>query len=364
MSLSEAFTPLAHPATEGFMRQVYFVDRLHPSVLGHKLIAAAVAYNLLDHDIDQGAIGSGSGLVLDHDSGGGGAAADLPAPLAVSPGLAAAYESAFHRVSLTDAAAAAARILNQVPPVGTPGAFTVAEDVVRKPGLISNVAGASVTIELGPPPPQQLRRAYRERPVDRPATFGDHRPPPKFWSQSSPRAVMVVVGHLVSYEGMGAFDAEVVARLGPCANATPSTAAATASSTGAARTAAARPRPATAAATAAGANAPATTTRSVPSAFERLGSLRVDGLRPTRVSVYATSVLSAALPERMTASAATAAAATEGLAGPAEAGASPICVALRVTVASVPGRAASKVKLYDVSWAWTNEAPTHAGQSQ
>ena len=83
--------------------------------------------------------------------------------------------------------------------------------------------------------------------------------------------------------------------------------------------------------------------------------MRVDSLVSERVSVYNTAVLVA--PPNPQAAAVWAGAAGAGAAGAGASG-GPLgaCVLVSVAVADV-GRAANKVKLYDVSYTWADEDP-------
>lgn len=309
VSLVEAFMPVTTAARMKWMSNVYFVDRLHPSVLAHKFVASVVAYNLLDHPIEVHVMNSSIDYasIVVNDSAANRAnvprpALMLPKPITVSSHMAKTYEATFERLVLSDptvvAAAAVPLSLKTEPRLREPveskrptfgSGFSIYEDVPNKPGLIATSAGASVILRLSPPKVPKSAFVHSKN-VYRP------------W-------LVIVLGYLSSYSNMAAFEIEVAALAGTC---------------------------------------PAESGWE-PEADASFVLGRVDGLISEHVSIYTTKVFSGRLPQQ---------ASIHTVSGPAP------CILLRARVLrdepsvddhSILIQTGLKVKLYDISWTWTEE---------
>jgi len=299
VSLVEAFMPVTTTARMNWMSNVYFVDRLHPSVIAHKFIASTVAYNLLNHPLDSVLEPSMDYLnVASNDSLADHAdvprpALVLPKALMVSDAMARTYEAKFERLDLSNPVVTAAAAVPFSPRPTTQRAanitvygsgFSIYEDVPKKPGLIATTAGASVIFRLSPPKISKSTLAHLKN-VYRP------------W-------LVAVIGYLSSYSSMAEFEIEVSAQSGPC---------------------------------------PTDSSGWKPSADEVFVNGRIDGLIEEHLSVYTTKVISGQLPQE---------------AGVHLTPGSDMCIWLRACALGdhIRGKS-SKVKLYDISWTWTDQDP-------
>ena len=297
VSLVEAFMPVTTTARMKWMSNVYFVDRLHPSVLAHRFIASSVAYNLLNHPLDsfvEPAIDE-LNIALNESLTD---RADLPRPplvlpkaLMVSDAMARTYEAKFERLDLSNpvVTAAAAVPFSHQPQIHTNvtvygSGFSIYEDVPKKPALIATSAGASVILRLSPPKVSKSTLAHSKN-VYRP------------W-------LVVVVGYLSSYSNMAEFDIEVFAKSGSC---------------------------------------PTDSSGWRPSAGEVFVNGRINGSIEEHLSVYTTKVFSGRLPLE---------------AGVHLTPGSDMCIWLRAhALGNHLTGMSSKVKLYDISWTWTDQDP-------
>jgi hypothetical protein len=304
ISMPDVFAPLNDPGTPQFLVNVYFADHLHPAVLGHKMIASVIAFNL---DLD-GSLFAASDFEISHRK------ADkdfLPPPLAVLSTLASMYTGdSCYRLNLADPRAVKEAILPSSPNLGMDSAhaFSVFEDVVGKPGLIATSPGSVVHLGLSPPKRDPKRDSSRTQ-LNKPGS-----------SAHDPKKWLVMVGYLTSYVGMGNFTAKVFHHCGLCA--TNSTAPQATSGGGSEEIA--------------------------------VAEANVDGFHLEKVSIYTTALLQTTEVSSC----------VDDLAPPKQnlelgsledrAGDDGGCLYLEVKVNPDPKRKQHKVKLYDVTWAETS----------
>jgi len=199
--------------------------------------------------------------------------------------------------------------------------FAVYEDATGKPGLITTSPNASITLHLKP---SGGGRPQAQQPAG--SASGSS-------SGSGGRFLVVVLGYLSSYRRMAAFDAQLT--VSPCAC----------------------PRPCSG--DASRREAPASgrsgSGRTVDEWCSKVGlsqrkkssmTRRIDGRIHDRVSVYSTAFLALELPTRPPSD------------GPMPCAFLTVTAAAAVAAGEETGRLGGlKVKLYDVSWAWSDALP-------
>ena len=180
VSMVEAFQPLMRPRRRRWLTDGYFHDQVHPTALGHKMIASALLASVRADLRYARATTAMRGAAK--TAAASPAAAPLPEllpPLAVPRDVAALYDDeagAAHRVDLT-VAGEQSRVVEAT-------GFRVYEDVPSKPGLIASAVGARLVVAL---------------PVAAAAL-----------AAGSALTSATSVGYLTSYEGVGVFEAGVV----------------------------------------------------------------------------------------------------------------------------------------------------------
>jgi hypothetical protein len=139
-------------------------DSISQQVLGHKMIASVLAYNLLDADATARTLNKDSSNSASASSGSSrsssatSARATVPGPFYVSPSLAAAYSGgASHFLSLATYGDLKKALLHGSDALK---GFLVMEDVAGKPGLIATQVGASVVLKLPIPRDEPPAKTY------------------------------------------------------------------------------------------------------------------------------------------------------------------------------------------------------------
>lgn len=182
VSMLSAFQPQLSQSAQARVQHAnrFFIDALgHPSILGHRTIADVLMYNV-HWDVSRSTAAARARPQTEASCGGIAAppavpATAIPPPLYISSRQADMYSrggNAAVRVDLRDATKAAKH-------VASVSGFAFKEDVVGKPGLLARRAGASVVIWL---------------------------------TQAGGAAEGVTsLGHLASYQDVGAFSAAIFA---------------------------------------------------------------------------------------------------------------------------------------------------------